>query len=73
MSQTPCVLDAGVAREVEYRLAMLLEWLPAKHFREQISRVGLAGDVAYNDATGPAQLAHLEHLPVDVTRVLRGH
>jgi hypothetical protein len=72
MSQTPRVLDAGVAREVEYRLAMFLEWLPAEHLCEQISRVGLTGDVAYDDATGPTQLAHLEHLPVDVPRVLGG-
>ena len=51
---------------------MLLEELPSEHLGEDISRVGLASDVAHDDHTSAPQLTHLEHLAVNVTRVLCG-
>ena len=72
MSQAPRMLYAGIAREIEYRLTMLLEGLAAEHLGEQISRIGLTRDVAHNDATSAAQLAHLVKLTINVPRVLRG-
>ena len=56
MSQTSGMLNASITRKVEYRLAMLLERLASEHLGtlgEQVSRVGLARDVAYDD-TRPA-------------------
>ena len=66
MSQTPRMLYAGIAWEIHHGLTMLLEGLTAEHLGEQISWIGLTRDVAHNDATGAAHLAHLEHLPVDM-------
>ena len=56
--------------KIEHRLAVLLERLPCKDLREQVGRVGLAGDVAHVHHARAAELAHLEQLPVDVARVL---
>ena len=56
-----------VAREVEHKLAMLLERLLGQDLREEGGRVGLAWDMADGDAPSAAQLTQLEQLPIDVS------
>ena len=50
---------------------MLLEGLPREDLCEQVRRVVFGADVGDGDNAGAAQLTHLEHLTVDVARVLR--
>ena len=69
---TQAVLDAGVAGQVEDRLAVFLERLPGEDFGEEIGRIVLGADVRDGDEAGAAELAHLEHLAVNVPRVLGG-
>ena len=68
----PSVLDASVTRQVQDGLPVLLERLPAQNLREQVGGIRVARDVAHDHLARTTQLAHLEHLTVDVTRVLRG-
>ena len=60
-------LNAGVSCGVHDELAVLLEWLPREYLGEQVSRVVLTWYVTNNDTACTAQLAHLEHLTIDVT------
>ena len=60
------VLHAGVAGQVEDGLTVLLEDLAGKYLGEKIRFVLVSRHVDDVDATGSAQLAHLEELPVDV-------
>ena len=63
------MLNAGVTREVQDGLAVLLECLPVEDLGEQVGWVRHTGNMAHGDAAGAAQLAHLEHLTIDMPRV----
>ena len=65
------MLDTGVSGQVQDDLAVLLEMLPREDLREQVRRVVIGADVGDGDDAGAAQLPYLEHLPVDMARVLR--
>ena len=60
------MLDAGVTREVQHKLAVFLEQLLAQDLGEQVSGVGFARDVVQGHAPSPTQLTHLKHLSIDV-------
>ena len=66
------VLDAGVPGKVEHCLAVFLERLPRQDLGEEVGGVMLGADVGDGDDAGTPELAHLEHLPVDVAGVLGG-
>ena len=64
------MLDSRITWEVEHKLTMLLEGLLGQNLGEQVGRVGLTRDVLDGNTLGATELAHLEQLTVDVTRVL---
>ena len=70
MALAPSVLDTSVTWKVKDKLAMFLERLPREDLREQVSRIQLGRNELHVYNAGAAQLAHLEHLAVDVTRIL---
>ena len=51
---------------------MFLERLTTKDLGKDVSRVLVRCDVFHFDHAGTAELTHLEHLPIDVARVLSG-
>ena len=65
------MLDTSVSEQIEDDLAVLLEGLPREDLREQVRRIVLSADMGDGDDPGAAQLPHLEHLTINVTRVLR--
>ena len=65
------MLDAGVTREVQDGLPVLLKRLPREDLGEEIRRIGLASDMLDDDATGSAQLTHLEELTVNMSGISR--
>ena len=58
--------------EVQHGATVLFEELARKDFREDIGRVLFGRDVLHGHHAGPTQLAHLEHLAVDMARMLCG-
>ena len=64
------MLDSRITWEVEHKLTMLLEGLLGQNLGKQVGRVGLTRDVLDDNTLGATELAHLEQLTVDVTRVL---
>ena len=65
------MLHAGVARQVQDELAVLLERLFREDLGEEVRRVGLARNVLQRDTPSATQLTHLEQLAIctiDVTR-----
>ena len=53
-------------RDVEHGLPVLLKRLLAQDLREDVSGVGLAGDVAHRHNASATKLSHLEELAVYV-------
>ena len=53
------MLDAGVAREIQNSLAVLLEGLPRQDLREEVRGVVLGIDARDGDNASATQLAHL--------------
>ena len=58
-------------RAVEDALPVLLKRLTIEYLGEEVGSVVVRWDVLDGHTAGAAQLAHLEELPVDVSRMLR--
>ena len=65
------VLNTCVAGQVHHGLAVPLKGHARQDLSEQIGRIGVGRHVANAHSPSATKLAHLKHLPIDMTGMLR--